>query len=366
MRIRPINATLIIASLFALSGCSTTRSVVAEAEGYNEMFVGKVTASGFGTGTLDVTGVNSKVRCTGLSRIIHAPGLGCAGQVGTFNANCTDGRQIRGQFDIESCKVGSGDGRDQDGRRFTFAFGMNEEEAAERVKQRIGVISERPELPGYNPGQVRKEKGYATGTGFFITNNGHLITNYHVVNGAKEITVFTEAKEELKATVIQSDPANDVALLQVEKKSVAIPLVPAFDTAKGEEVLTLGYPLVALQGQAQKATFGRVNALSGIGNDIRYVQIDTPIQPGNSGGPLLNARGEVVGVVTATLNQVATLKASGSLPQNVNYAVKVDYILPIVRAAKISPPATAEQKVKLEMPNIVALRETSVVLIVAK
>ncbi len=349
-----------------LSGCSTTRSVVAEAEGYNELFVGKVTADGMGTGTLDVTGLNLKVRCTGISRITYAPGFGCAGQVGVFTANCTDGRQIKGHFDVESCKVGSGEGRDQDGRRFTFAFGMTEEEAAERVKARLSAIGSRPDLPAYNPGQVRKEQGYATGTGFFVSNNGYLITNYHVVNGAKKITVFTEAKDELSATVIQSDPANDVALLQVDKMSVAIPIVPAFESAKGEEVLTLGYPLIALQGQEQKATFGRVNALSGIGNDIRYVQIDTPIQPGNSGGPLLNSRGEVVGVVSATLNQVAALKASGTLPQNVNYAVKVDYILPLLRAAKVDLLSGTVQRVKLEMSNIVALREKSVVLIVAK
>lgn len=302
-QVMPINSlrTILILTVVAhslLSGCSTTRSVVAEAEGYNELFTGHVTASGFGTATMSVSGMNSKVSCNGTSYIVSAPGFGCAGQIGRFTANCTDGRQVKGTFDVESCKVGSGEGRDQDGRRFTFAFGMTEEEAAQRVKNRKTVIAARPDLPEYSPSQVRKEKGYATGTGFFVTNNGYLITNHHVVDGAKEIVVVTEAKEELAATVVKSDPANDVALLKVSKDSAAIPLSATFDTAKGGEVLTLGYPLVAIQGQEQKATFGRVNALSGVGGDIRYAQIDTPIQPGNSGGPLLNAKGEAIGVVT--------------------------------------------------------------------
>jgi S1-C subfamily serine protease len=102
--------------------------------------------------------------------------------------------------------------------------------------------------------------------------------------------------------------------------------------------------------------------LSGIQDDIRFLQIDVPIQPGNSGGPLLDRRGNVVGVVTATLNQVTALRASGALPQNVNYAVKSDYVIPIVPATVIA----AQQDVVREFPEVVRSAEAAIVLVVAR
>ena len=96
-------------------------------------------------------------------------------------------------------------------------------------------------------------------------------------------------------------------------------------------------------------------------------RIDVPIQPGNSGGPLISKRGEVVGVVTATLDQIITLRTAGALPQNVNFAVKIDYILPALRSAlKGQVPAFAASSKDLEMAKLVSMRESSVVLVVAK
>ncbi len=113
--------------------------------------------------------------------------------------------------------------------------------------------------------------------------------------------------------------------------SRGITLSESSGLARGEEVLTLGYPLIELQGQGQKATFGRINSISGMQGDIRFIQIDVPIQPGNSGGPLLNKKGDVVGIVTSTINSLSTLMTAGHAPQNVNYAVKSDYALPLIR-----------------------------------
>ena len=122
-----------------------------------------------------------------------------------------------------------------------------------------------------------------------------------------------------------------------------------------------------LQGQEQKATFGRVNSLSGIQGDIRFIQIDVPVQPGNSGGPLINDKGQVVGVVTATLNELVALQASGHLPQSVNYAVKSDYIVPLLKYSlgdKISKQAFVGAK--RSFPDLVKLIEPSVVFVIAK
>lgn len=126
--------------------------------------------------------------------------------------------------------------------------------------------------------------------------------------------------------------------------------------------MTLGYPLVALQGQSQKASFGRVNSLSGIQDDIRFIQIDVPVQPGNSGGPLLDNEGNVVGVVTATLNQLVTLRESGTLPQNVNYAVKSDYVIPLLPDSK----EVVIDGRPDEFPDIVLKKESAIVLVVTR
>jgi S1-C subfamily serine protease len=130
-------------------------------------------------------------------------------------------------------------------------------------------------------------------------------------------------------------------------------------------VFALGFPLTNIQGQEQKATFGHVNALSGIKGDIRLFQVDVPIQPGNSGGPLLTAEGLVVGVVTATLNPLFTLKSAGAIPQGVNYAVKSDYILPLLQYVNLDVPASSQLST-LDAIHHPALLEQSVVQVIVR
>ena len=189
--------------------------------------------------------------------------------------------------------------------------------------------------PSETGGPSAKQKKSASGTGFFVSKDGYLITNQHVVAGATEIEVTMHDGKKLPATVVSSDSSNDVALLKVEASTTPLSIVSATNVKKGMEVFTLGFPVVGIQGQEQKATYGRINALSGIQGDIRYFQIDVPIQPGNSGGPLITDDGQVIGIITASLNQINVLKATGALPQNVNYAVKSEYIQPLLQFAKV-------------------------------
>ena len=160
---------------------------------------------------------------------------------------------------------------------------------------------------------------------------------------------------------------NDVALLKIESATKAARISDTGELVRGEEVFTLGYPLLQIQGQDQKASFGRVNALTGIGGDIRHVQIDIPIQPGNSGGPRVDSKGQVVGVVTATLSQLATLRATGSLPQNVNYAVKSDYLIPLLHnSLKDKWSKTGSIQKSRSMAELVKELESSVVLVMVR
>jgi S1-C subfamily serine protease len=204
-----------------------------------------------------------------------------------------------------------------------------------------------------------------TGTGFFVSSNGHLITNLHVVDGATRIAIVDAGGVQILAVLVKSDRDNDVALLRAECESVPVALAEGKQLAKGEEVATLGYPLISIQGQEQKATFGHINSLTGIRGDVRYWQIDVPVQPGNSGGPLFDSSGRVVGVVSAMLNQFAALRAGGTIPQNVNYALKGEFVMPLCRE-HLPKGAPETRPGTTKMQEILKRAEKSVVLVIGE
>jgi S1-C subfamily serine protease len=314
-------------------GCTATYPVVGSFDDYNEVFLGTVNANLMnGTSVIDVQAKNSGAQCKGGSRVLHIPASNyiagaflipyCGGQTGFAELTCNDGRHVLATWTADSCTSGYGTGTDQHGARFQFAFGMSETDAMSRFQTQAVAAASRPALPEYRPKETRKEIGYSTGTSFLVAPDGWLVTNYHVIEDAKDIAIVVDG-ERHPASVEFGDKDNDIALLKASVSGLAIPFRrPGTNTVVAEDVMTLGYPLVRLQGQSLKASFGRVNALSGYDDDPRFFQIDVPIQPGNSGGPLINDQGELVGVVTATLSQVAALRQSGVLPQNVNYAIK--------------------------------------------
>jgi S1-C subfamily serine protease len=157
-----------------------------------------------------------------------------------------------------------------------------------------------------------------------------LATNFHVVSKASRLAVLDPRnKTSHPARLVASDYENDLAILSLDKASKPMSLARAFNLKRGQEVMTLGYPNPELQGAQQKATFGRVNAPTGAKDDARLVQMDIPVQPGNSGGPLISDTGEVVGVVTARLRDY----------QSVNYAVKIEYLWPLLAAVGAYPNA---------------------------
>jgi S1-C subfamily serine protease len=117
----------------------------------------------------------------------------------------------------------------------------------------------------------------------------------------------------------------------------------------GGTVATVGFPNTGIQGFAPKFAKGEIASLSGATDDARYFQISVPVQPGNSGGALVDVHGNVVGVVSAKLNASAALAASGALPENVNYAVKSSFLLSFLEsvpdvASKLKEPVSAERK----------------------
>jgi S1-C subfamily serine protease len=166
----------------------------------------------------------------------------------------------------------------------------------------------------------------AGGTGFFITDDGFLVTAAHVINGALQIRLLTSSGE-IKARLVAKDSANDVALLKTEGHFSALPVASSRMVKLGNAVVTIGFPNTGLQGFSPKLAKGEIAGLSGAQDDPHYFQISVPVQPGNSGGALADERGNVIGVVAAKLNAAAALSTSGVLPENVNYAVKSSFLL---------------------------------------
>ena len=212
----------------------------------------------------------------------------------------------------------------------------------------------------------------ASGTGFFITEDGYLITNEHVAGDGAQVRLVTVTGI-TSAKVVKVDSADDLALLKVSNKQfsltadefldapsgvgpkqgevrfAALPVVSSRPVKLGSSVATIGFPDPALQGFAPKFTRGEIGSLSGPEDDARYFQISVPVQPGNSGGALVNERGNVVGVVCAKLSAQAALSSSGALPENVNYAIKSSFLLGFLEsvpevAAKLKEPNARDMK----------------------
>jgi len=187
-----------------------------------------------------------------------------------------------------------------------------------------------------------EKKINGSGTGFIITKDGYILTCHHVIKGAAKIEIAIEGKI-YPATLVRDDPNNDLALLKIDGSFPAIGFSSDRSAKMGQAVFTIGYPNPGLQGVSAKFTEGTINSLTGFQDDMRLYQISIPVQPGNSGGALLDENGNVLGVIVAMLDAKTTFKITGSLPQNVNYAVKILYAqamidtLPEISGKLISP-----------------------------
>lgn len=165
------------------------------------------------------------------------------------------------------------------------------------------------------------------GTGFFISKDGYLATNYHVVAEASEIEIEfirNGQKQNYKAKVIQSDKQNDLAILKIDDNLFSpFSSIPYYFqtslTDVGSNVFALGYPMaLSVMGTEIKFTDGKISSKTGFQGDISTYQMTTPIQPGNSGGPLFDFDGNLIGINSA--------KIRADVADNVSYAIKSSYL----------------------------------------
>jgi hypothetical protein len=185
-----------------------------------------------------------------------------------------------------------------------------------------------------------------SGTGFAISSNGYLVTNHHVIDGCHTIKIHNKDKI-IPATMINIDPRNDVALL----KGNFIPnrILP-FSNKKTEllqDIYVAGYPFGNKVSTSVKVTKGIISALTGVGNNFSNFQIDAALQPGNSGGPILNNKGNVIGIAVAKLGIKYIKNNFGVVPENTNFGIKVSVVKRIIDSENIELPNPNEKKISI-------------------
>ncbi len=165
----------------------------------------------------------------------------------------------------------------------------------------------------------------SSGSGVVIGAHGEVLTNAHVVENCTKITV--QSSPTSRAYLVARDEKNDLAV--VRGSLPASPVAVFRDGAPvraGDAVVALGYPLSGLLATTANLSVGNVSALAGLGDDSRYLQISAPVQPGNSGGPLLDASGHLIGIVTGKLDAIRLARFTGDVAQNVNFALKAEVV----------------------------------------
>jgi S1-C subfamily serine protease len=170
-------------------------------------------------------------------------------------------------------------------------------------------------------GRITEESPRSYGTGFFVSSRGHAVTNYHVVDGCRSVVALLDGRQ-VEAHVVRSDERNDLTLLSIGVQN-SVPYARFRGTPgirPGDGVVVAGFPLPGILS-GLNITTGNLTALAGPSGNAALVQVTAPVQPGNSGGPLLDMTGNVVGVVVSSLDALRVAQAVGNVPQNINFAV---------------------------------------------
>jgi S1-C subfamily serine protease len=191
--------------------------------------------------------------------------------------------------------------------------------------------------PGVRPGPRPNPNARAsTGTGF-VVGPEQVLTNHHVIEGCARILVRTADGRSLPGQVPAQDARRDLALVRVTGSPGPVLAFRANPVRRGESVVTYGFPLAGLLSSGPTLTTGEVSALAGLNDNPTQFQISAPVQQGNSGGPLLDRQGHVIGVIVSKLNAARVAQRTGDIPQNVNFAVKGSEAVDFLRRNGVTP-----------------------------
>ena len=231
------------------------------------------------------------------------------------------------------------------------------------LANRVLAIACAPSSAAGPPGG--KPSGFSSGSGIVVDEAGDILTNNHVVDHCRSITVKTRDSRPLVARIVAADAKNDLALV---KLAYDVPLgepaqfrSQAQPARLGESVGVIGFPLTGMLSTEPKATFGQINSVAGMRDDSTLLQFSAPVQPGNSGGPVLDGEGEVIGVVVSQAS-LAVVAVAGNVPQNVNFAIRGE-VAHIFLAARGIKAAVGHRQHPLSTEAIAAMGIKSTVLI---
>jgi len=196
-----------------------------------------------------------------------------------------------------------------------------------------------------------QENRISTGTGFFVAQD-HVLTNNHVVENCSNFSVSYNGSLSQSARVISHDSKNDLALLRIT--GVTPGAIPSMRTGVrlGENIFIYGFPLSGMLASSGNFTTGSVTAVAGLGDDTTMIQMSAPVQPGNSGGPVVDQYGNVVAVVVSKLNALRVAKLTNDVPQNVNFAIKSLIAMSFLEAANVSPAVGGKTAEHLDAPAV--------------
>ena len=232
--------------------------------------------------------------------------------------------------------------------------GVVSEPVVARMRQQVAAL---PSIQGNNKLDQSVLKIVSTGTGFFVNQEGYVLTNEHVVKGCSQIQTVMRGSAAQPASVLRFNSKDDLAILETSAMPNAVATFHQGSAPRlGEVIVVFGFPLAQTLASTGNLTTGNITALAGLGDDSRYYQVSAPIQPGNSGGEILDMNADVVGIVESKLNALAVAAANGDIPKNVNFAVKSSIALNFLEAAGISSSYGSGRRLK-DVADVAALAQ---------
>ena len=331
--IKHLRIPSLVGFLSMLSGCSLTVPLLVFSGNGEDVYKGTATGYLDGSGKIQFSGTKFDVKCTGNFQYQRTGFQGW----GTGTAECSDGTTANYKFDSATSSKGSGSGEDSKGRFFFFAYGYKESVARILFEKAAGY-----RLPKFGPELIPPEiiidrtfslkensttqeiiekvlpqtvvikAGKKSGTGFVIDGKEIIITNSHVVGLKDNVDIAYSDNTSTTGSVIGRSSTIDVALIKTYKPKIlenSAPFCYGGNPQIGEDVIAIGNPI----GLGTTITKGIVSGLRGNGIK-KQIQTDTPVNPGNSGGPLVNNKGEIIGIVTSKIGAIGIENIAFAIP----------------------------------------------------
>ncbi len=217
-----------------------------------------------------------------------------------------------------------------------YVYNFPELEVKEKVAEKPKETPKKKKPKKQTEQKSNDEKIYSvgSGTGFFINRSGHIVSNNHVIDSCNAVKLHYKGKV-TPVTILATDRSNDLSLMKVDTKPDDVFPVAINDANLLDDIFVAGFPFGKTVSSSVKVTKGVVSALTGIANNYSNIQIDAALQPGNSGGPIINKEGNVVGVAVAKLDYKIILKNYDTIPEGTNFGIKSSTVQQFIKANNV-------------------------------